>query len=216
MAKKTWGSGLLQPDLPSDDQLTPCPLESLQADQDYERTWISGQREPATLDRILIAQSRLDQAIWPAAKLPEISLRDVKGSTCDFSNAQMPGSDFKQVELVGAKLIGVDFTDSIWRNVVLTRCNLSFCTWRGARLTNCRFEDCELADAEFELVQFEAVEWVDCRLRRSRFYGARFTESSIVRSDLADFGATADDLRKLKLDAAGWLQLAANFDVTIL
>lgn len=215
MAKKTWGYGLLEPDLPSDDKLAPCSLESLQDDQDYERLVISGQRSPATLDRMLIAESRLDQAIWPEAKLPEIALRDVKASTCDFSNAQMPGSDFKQVELVGAKLVGVDFTESIWRNVVLSRCNLSFCTWRGARLTNVRFEDCELTDAEFDLVQFESVEWRDCRLRRSRFYGARFTESSIIRSDLADFGATADDLRKLKVDAAGWMQLAANFDVTI-
>ncbi|MCC9604927.1 pentapeptide repeat-containing protein [Blastopirellula sp. JC732] len=215
MAKKTWGYGLLAPDLPADEDLTPCSVETIAEDQAYERVLIRGQRTSGTIDRLTIAESRLDQVAWPEAKLPEVLLRDVQGSTCDFSNAQMPGGEFQQVELVGAKLIGIDFTDAAWRNVVLTRCNLSFCTWRGAKLKNVRFEDCELGDADFYLVQFESVEWIDCRLRRSRFYGARFTETKMTRCDLLDLGAAADDLRKLKMDAAGWLQLAPLFDVTI-
>ncbi|UUO08459.1 pentapeptide repeat-containing protein [Blastopirellula sp. J2-11] len=215
MRKKISGYGLLAPDLPDEEQLVPCSLATIQDDQVYDRLWIRGEREPAMLDRLTISESRLDQISWSQAKLPEISLRDVKASTCDFSNARMPNSDFQQVELIGAKLVGVDFSESIWRNVVLTKCNLSFCTWRGARLKNCRFEDCELSDAEFDLVQFDNVEWIDSRMRRSRFYGARLTETKIIRCELTDFGATADDLRKLTIDAPGWLQLAPLFDVTI-
>ncbi|TWT31746.1 pentapeptide repeat-containing protein [Blastopirellula retiformator] len=215
MAKKTWGYGLLSPDLPADEDLVPCSVETIDDEQDYERVLVRGQRPAATLDRLTILTSRLDQVVWPAAKLPEILLRDVQATTCDFSNAQMPGSEFQQVELVGAKLIGIDFTSAAWRNVVLTRCNLSFCTWRGAKLKNCRFEDCEMGDVDFDQTQLESVEWVDCRMRRGRFYGARLTESKLLRCDLQDLGAAADDLRKLKIDSAGWLQLAPLFDVVI-
>jgi fluoroquinolone resistance protein len=103
----------------------------------------------------------------------------------DLTEARVEGAAWPGLELAGARidrslLVGVDLTESVWRNLTLRGCrlenvDLSGATFAGATVERCEFVGCRMTGLHLAKTSLKDVVFTDCRLDYARLDEVRVT-----------------------------------------
>jgi uncharacterized protein YjbI with pentapeptide repeats len=108
-------------------------------------------------------------------------------------------SVFRDVEILDAELSGAKFNESRWSRVSATRSRMSGFTAPALRLEDVVFRDCRLDGASFRGSVGERVAFVGCDLTDADFTQAKLTTCVFVCCDLSRSDFTSATLRQVSL-----------------
>lgn len=136
-----------------------------------------------TLSHTLVTAVNLAEA-----RLGSLSLSDVAFEDTDLSNAVLPETIARRVELVRCRVVGVQLSLAQAADLYVQDCKFDYATIRIARVKNpavffgCSFRETlfvgdlsnvVFAECEFNGAEFEVTRATDCDLRRSRLADVR-------------------------------------------
>lgn len=88
----------------------------------------------------------------------------------------LSGASLRDVELVEARLGGVQLHGAVLERVVVRGGKIDYLNLRKAKLKDVVFEGCVLVEPDFAGAVLERVEFRDCTLRGADFQGARMSD----------------------------------------
>ncbi|MFD7263230.1 pentapeptide repeat-containing protein [Streptomyces sp. NPDC059874] len=118
-----------------------------------------------------VRRCALDEAGLAKARFLDSVLEGVRGVGTDLS-----GSSWRDVELVDARLGGVQLHGAVLERVLVRGGKIDYLNLRKARLKDVVFEGCVLVEPDFGGAVLERVEFRDCAVRGVDFSGVRMTD----------------------------------------
>jgi uncharacterized protein YjbI with pentapeptide repeats len=99
---------------------------------------------------------------------------------CNFSNAIVKDTAFKDVNFINCKIIGVNFheCDSFLLQFRFKECQLNFSSFYQLKIPKTKFEHCNLEEVDFTATNISSSLFDNCDLK-----GAVFEETNIEKSD---------------------------------
>ncbi|MCX4526555.1 MULTISPECIES: pentapeptide repeat-containing protein [unclassified Streptomyces] len=118
-----------------------------------------------------VRRCALDEAGLAKARFLDSVLEGVRGVGTDLS-----GASLRDVELVEARLGGVQSHGAVWERVVVRGGKIDYLNLRMARLKDVVFDGCVLVEPDFGGAVLERVEFRGCAVRGADFTGARMAD----------------------------------------
>ncbi len=160
--------------------------------------------EQRELEGVEIASAVLD-----GLKLPGLRLTDIRGSRLNASGGDWRGCGLLYVELLEARLIGLDLAEGSVREVRFEGCKLDYVNFRMAGLDFVTFENCELIGADFQGARLNSVRFSHCRLAEADFTKATLANVDFRGSELAGIAGSLIGLRGAIVDSLQLMDLSA-------
>ena len=163
------------------------------------------------LYRCTFRNAKLAETSWARTRLEECRFVG-----CDLTRARPRDLALRGVELVGCKLMGIDWTGvARFPDVTFVDCNLDYCSFvglvlkklavRGSSFVEANFIDVDLGGARFEGCRLTGARFERCDLRAARFPDA---DGLLIDPAANQIKATA-----IPIDAAIRLAASFGFDV---
>ena len=131
----------------------------------------------------------------PASELRVRRLRDVTLRACDLSNLACIDLSVARVELRDCRLVGIDVSGGLLRDLRCVDCQISLGRAFGTSLVRCWFECCDLSECDFDEASLSGVVFRGCDLRRTRFVSSRLGETDLRGSRVDGIAVNPDLLR---------------------
>ena len=119
-------------------------------------------------------RAKMGGSRWTKSDLRRVHILDATGEGVSFAEARMGDVDFRGTKLQRCSFVGTDFTNSIFRRVVL----------KGHTFSNAKFIGADAARCVAEEVSFS----------RANLSGANFRQANLKRADFTHASAPAADL----------------------
>lgn len=164
--------------------------------------------EPAVAETIdgSLSEARLLDAELAGARLDGLRMTDVVIAGGNLANVTAREPALRRVEIIGARLTGVQWTRGTIADAVFRDCRIDLATFAGTTFERTVFDGCLLAQADFR----------DALLRSVRFDGSDLTEADLtgIRIDRCELrGCTLDRLialERLRGAAMPWADVVGN------
>ena len=171
------------PNLPK--KLAAVSLTALENHAEYAASKLAaGSLSEVSAKNVLFEESLLQRVTLTGARLPKITLRDVRLEGCDLSAAFLEKAHLRRVEFVGCRLLGAQLLSAEMDDVLFKDCNLDGAVFFSAKAKQIRFEDCQLKNATFEGAALEGVSFSHCDLSFADFRNATFRKVDLRGSTL--------------------------------
>ncbi|MET9961045.1 pentapeptide repeat-containing protein [Streptomyces sp. NPDC006326] len=176
-------------------ELTPWEGGELEPDGDYDGLEfadldLAGQEGiGARFMDCALRRCALDEAGLAKARVLDSVLEGIRGVGTDLS-----GASLRDVELLEARLGGVQLHGSVWERVVVRGGKIDYLNLRTARLKDVVFEECVLVEPDFGGAVLERVEFRGCALRGADFTGARLADVDLRGAAELDIARGVDAL----------------------
>ncbi|MFE9931391.1 pentapeptide repeat-containing protein [Streptomyces sp. NPDC005533] len=150
-----------------------------------------------------VRRCALDEAGLAKARLLDSVLEGVRGVGTDLS-----GASWRDVELVDARLGGVQMHGAVLERVVVRGGKIDYLNLRKARLKDVVFEGCVLVEPDFAGAVLERVEFRDCALRGVDFSGVRMKDVDLREATELGIARGVDSLAGAVISPAQLFDLA--------
>lgn len=181
--------------------------DSLQPEARLEQVMISGEGVGLRASNLSIEESVLDRVLLIEAKLEKLSLGDVELKACDFSAAHCSESSLVRVHFNGARMTGVDFSRSTFKDIIFEDCKLDMANFRFAKLTRVKFINCMLNEADFQVAELREVAFESCHLEKVEFGQSKIKQVDVRSSQLYDIRGW-QSLKGLVIDSTQLVMVA--------
>lgn len=121
---------------------------------------------------------------------------------------ELAGAQFRDVEVVEARLGGAQLHGAVLERVVVRGGKSDYLNLRSAKLKDVVFEGCVLSEPDFGGAVLERVEFVDCVLTGVDFTGARLTDVDLRGVQRLEITRGVESLAGAVISAAQLLDLA--------
>lgn len=193
-----------------EDNLTPQDLKALEleAETDICDLQLSGLARGdafnAKIARVVFQAARLGAVSWSRAHFEDAIWRE-----CDFANADAREIFASRVEMIGCRALGLNASESSWRDARFGDCNLSLAQFRFAKMGRTRFENCDLRGADFSNADVRGAVFRDCDLSGAQFSFAQLENADWRTCRTEELQIGADALRGLIVSPLQAAQFAA-------
>ncbi|QEV18793.1 pentapeptide repeat-containing protein [Streptomyces alboniger] len=148
-----------------------------------------------------IGETRLSRA-----RFVDSVLTEPRGVGTDLVEASM-----RDVEVVDARLGGVQLHGSVLERVVVRGGKLDYLNLRKARLRDVIFEGCVLVEPDFGLASLERVEFRDCVVRGADFSGVRMKDVDLRAAGELGIARGVGSLAGAVISPEQLIELAGGF-----
>lgn len=149
---------------------------------------------------VTLSRVHLEHCALPATHLTGATLRDVRFTVCDCSQAGCDEAFIQRGEFIESRLLGWHATKAHLRDVVLRECNANYATLAAARCESVRFERCLLQQASFVDADLRGVAFDRCDLTGANLQGANLAGADLRGSTLDGIRVNLKDLRGAIID----------------
>lgn len=204
----------LPPDLPEDltrvDSLTDALRASLRDMDDIEGIHFAC----VTFGEIAVRRASFRGCVFekctfdPSCEWQRADFQDCAFHGCDFAAMQLTGASIHRVSFSDCRGVGAYLTDATLRNVRFDNCQMAYANFGSARLKAVRMAGCDVSHASFGYAVFEHMAWDACRLSGAEFFGTKLsgidlrtnTIDGIVLGDRSELqGAIVTSMQALSL-----------------
>lgn len=136
---------------------------------------LTGDLQP-TLD--FESKPEFDEALFEGVEaestdLAKTGIIDSMIHKCNLSASKLTESSFQRVEISDTRMSGIDWYDSILKDVQFTNCKLDLANFRATKFKNVIFNDCVLTGADLQAAELVNVIFDSCDINEMDVNGCK-------------------------------------------
>lgn len=117
-----------------------------------------------------------------SADIAKVSIIDSRVEKCNLSAAKVTESLWQRVEVVDSRMSGIDWYDSILKDVVFVNCKLDLANFRATKFKNVIFKECVLVAADLQGAQLTNVIFESCEINEMDANGCKLNNVDLRSS----------------------------------
>ncbi|MCB0839781.1 MAG: pentapeptide repeat-containing protein, partial [Bacteroidetes bacterium] len=123
--------------------------------------------------------------------------RECHFEQCNFTNTNVSGVAFQEVQFSGCKLLGIDFHDirPMRLDMFFRETRLELCLFHGLNLSDTSFLKCEIIESEFMDTNLSQADFTESDLSRSRFRNANLQKAQFQTARNYRINPTENELK---------------------
>jgi len=133
------------------------------------------------LERSDLTQARLDDAVLQEAKFTSVLVGECKAERLDLRGATLDKTSFAKSELTHADLSDTQGERTVWNEVTLTDCDLSYSRFPDAFFPEAQFRRVKLQAADLRNAHFRQCSMDQVNLSQANLFSADFSKASLSR-----------------------------------
>lgn len=149
---------------------------------------------------VTLSRVHLEHCALAATHLTGATLRDVRFTVCDCSQAGCDEAFIQRGEFIESRLLGWHAAKAHLRDVVLRECNANYAILAATKCESVRFERCLLQQASFVDADLRGVVFDRCDLTGANLQGATLAGADLRGSTLDGIRVNLKDLRGAVID----------------
>ena len=139
----------------------------------------------ASLDRVLVSDSRFDGCDLANARAVDSSLLRVALTACRMTGLSWISGGVRETEFTNCRMSMTSFRFSTFKNTLFADCLIENADFQAADLRGARFERCNLTGVQLSNAQMQGTQFADCIL--TGINGVTSLQGAIMRStDIID------------------------------
>jgi uncharacterized protein YjbI with pentapeptide repeats len=172
---------------------------------------ISGRRIPALRGGNLV----FDRMSFANSEIAVLRLFDARFVGCDLSNAMLRACEATRVEFIDCKLTGLNAFGCRFDDVLMERCDASFCHLSEGRLKHSEIVASQFREAALNGISFEGTRMKEVVLRKADLAEANLAGLDLTSCDIEEISLRVTDLRGAIVSPAQAMDLARFLEVVI-
>lgn len=163
-----------------------------------------------------------DQCTFQLCDFSEIDLSKCKFISCTFRDCNLSMSKLSKttlcdVEFIGCKILGVDFTlcHDFGLSMSFIQCNLSHSIFEGMKWKKPYFKQCILYETDFTAAHLSGIIFDECDLERTIFSYTNLSNADFYTSYNYDLNPSINQLHGARFSTRGVRGLLTQFKVLI-
>lgn len=150
----------------------------------------------------------------------DLSYNDFLDSTfknCNISLAILTNTGLKNIQFIGCKLMGLDFSasNSFLFSMNFEDCLLDYSTFIYKKLKKTNFTDCSLKDVDFSNTDLSLALFKNCDLSNATFVECNLEKTDFRTSRNYTFDPSENKIKKTKVSHTALAGLLEKFDLEI-
>ncbi len=119
---------------------------------------------------------------------------------CDFSNIQFLNTLFRNVQFINCKLVGSDFSDSMFDHVTIKEslCRFANFSYMNNKLT--KFINCDLTNASITETKLNKTKFQECHLEQCEIFHSSLNNVDLSTSYINHIITSPEDIRGAIID----------------
>ncbi|MFB9056418.1 pentapeptide repeat-containing protein [Mariniflexile ostreae] len=111
------------------------------------------------------------------------SFEDCTFQDCNFSMSELEGVGFRNINFIGSKILGIDFTrcNSFMFSFKFDTCRIEYCTFFGTKLKKTAFIKCSLKETDFSEADLSFAVFTNSDLT-----GTKFSNTTLEKADFRE------------------------------
>lgn len=145
----------------------------------------------------------------------KVTFLDCTLETCDFTNVAYSGGSLIRVEVLHSKLVGADFCNSTWKDVLWQSNQMQYINLSGTKLEFVAFQDCDLLESGMGLLKWRELSFDQCRLDGSELLGTKLKQLDLSTCSIDRLFLNPEDLVGVQISAVQAIPLIQYFGIQI-
>lgn len=156
-----------------------------------------------------------DRVSFASCDMTSLNLVDARFIACDLSNSMLRRFEATRVEFLDCKLIGMNAFGCRWNDVLIDHCDARFAQFGEGRLRRCEIRGSQLRETGLVRVTLEATKLIDVVLRQADLAETRLHGVDLSACDIEGITLRIEDLRGAIVSAPQAMELARLLEVLI-